>query len=99
MKISDSKKEKIYEQILALLYSSSPKSLFTVNVAEEIARDEEFVKFLLLDLKKKGLVIEIKKNSEGIAYLKRSRWTLSDIAYQTYKKHQIEDAKQTKDNS
>lgn len=61
MKISDSKKEKIYEQILALLYSSSPKSLFTVNVAEEIARDEEFVKFLLLDLKKKGLVIEIKK--------------------------------------
>jgi hypothetical protein len=90
MKISDSKKEKIYEQILALLYSSSPKSLFTVNIAEEIARDEEFVKFLLLDLKKKGLVIEIKKNPEGISYLKRSRWTLSDIAYQTYKKHQIE---------
>ncbi|MEK6827698.1 MAG: hypothetical protein AABX99_04410 [Nanoarchaeota archaeon] len=99
MKISDSKKEKIYEQILALLYSSSPKSLFTVNVAEEIARDEEYVKFLLLDLKKKGLVIEIKKNPEGIAYLRRSRWTLSDIAYQTYKKHQREDIKQTKDNS
>ena len=90
MKISNSKKEKIYEQILALLYSFSPKSLFTVNIAEEIARDEEFVKFLLLNLKKKGLVVEIKKNSEGVPYLKRSRWTLSDIAYQTYKKHQIE---------
>ncbi len=93
MKISDSKKEKIYEQILALLYSSSPKSLFTVNVADEIARDEEFVKSLLNDLKKKGLVIEIKKNPEGMSYLKRSRWTLSDIAYQTYKKHQTETIK------
>ena len=90
MKISNSKKEKIYEQILALLYLSSPKSLFTVNIAEEIARDEEFVKFLLLELKKKGLIIEIKKNSEGVPYLKRSKWPLSDIAYQTYKKHQIE---------
>lgn len=90
MKISDSKKEKIYEQILALLYSSSPKSLFTVNVADEIARDEEFVKLLLTNLKKKGLVVEIKKNPEGIDYLKRSRWTLSDLAYQAYKKRQIE---------
>ncbi len=88
MKISEQKKEKILEQILATLYSSSPKPLFTMNIAREIARDEEFVKFLLLSLKKKGLVTEIKKNPEGKSYLKRSRWVLSDIAYQTYKKHQ-----------
>ena len=88
MKISDKKKEKIYEQILALLYSVSPKPLFTLNVAQEIARDEEFIKTLLTDLKKKELVIEVKKNPKGFPYLKRSRWKLSDNAYQAYKTHQ-----------
>jgi hypothetical protein len=88
MKISLQKKEKIYEQILLLLYSVSPRPLFTLNIAEEIARDEEFVKSLLLYLKKKGLVLEIKKNPQGTTYLKRSRWTLSEKAYQIYKIHQ-----------
>ena len=88
MKISDKKKEKISEQILAFLYLNTPKSFFTMNIAQEIARDEEFVKSLLLLLKKKGLVLEIKKSPKGAAYLKRSRWTLTDNAYQIYKKHQ-----------
>ena len=88
MKISQEKKEKISEQILAYLYSSSPKSIFTSHIAREIARDEEFIKKLLLDLKNKKLVVEIKKNPKGITYIKRSRWKLSDIAYKAYKKHQ-----------
>ncbi len=88
MKISEQKKEKIYEQILASLYSVSPKPLFTLNIAQELARDEEFIKSLLLNLKKKELVIEIKKNPKGIPYAKRSRWKLSDNAYQAYKTHQ-----------
>jgi hypothetical protein len=88
MKISNQKKEKIYEQILAFLYSVSPKALFTLNIASEIARDEEFVKTLLLELKKKELVVEIKKNPQGFPYLKRSRWKLTDNTYQAYKKHQ-----------
>ena len=97
MKISNQKRDKIYEQILAFLYSISPKALFTMNIAKEIARDEEFVKTLLIDLKKKGLIIEIKKSPKGISYLKRSRWTLSDIAYQAYKKHQQENPKEFED--
>ena len=40
MKISDEKKDKIFEQILAFLYSINPKSVFTSYVAKEIARDE-----------------------------------------------------------
>jgi hypothetical protein len=88
MKISEEKKEKIYEQILALLYSVSPKPLFTFNIAKEIARDEEFIKSLLLNLKKKNLIVEIKKNPKGFPYSKRSRWMLSDNAYQAYKNHQ-----------
>ena len=87
MRISDKKKEKIIEQILALLYSS-PNPLFTSKVAEEIARDEEFVKDLLIKLKKKGFVNEVKKNPEGVDYLKRSRWRLSDSVYAAYRQHQ-----------
>ena len=97
MKISNQKRDKIYEQILALLYSVSPKALFTMNIAKEIARDEEFVKTLLIDLKKKGLILEIKKSPEGVSYLKRSRWTLSDAAYQAYKKRQQESNKEFQD--
>jgi predicted transcriptional regulator with HTH domain len=88
MKISEQKKEKISEQILAYLYSITPKPAFTLHIAQEIARDEEFVKKLLLILNKKGLIIEIRKNSKGIIYLKRSRWKLSDRTYQLYKSKQ-----------
>lgn len=86
MKISDEKKEKICEQILDYLFFSNPKSLFTIQIAKEIARDEEFTKKLLIYLKKKNLILEIKKNPEGIVYLKRSRWKLSENAYNHYKK-------------
>ena len=88
MKISKKKKEKISEQILGYLFLKSPQTLFTSYIAEEIARDEEFVKKLLIDLKKKKLVVEIKKNKEGIDYVRRSRWKLSNEAYQFYKKSQ-----------
>jgi len=85
MKISDKKKDKISEQILAFLYSLSMRPAFTSHIAREVARDEEFVKDLLTELKKKNLVAEIRKNSKGEQYLKRSRWKLSDAAYRAYK--------------
>ena len=88
MKISKKKKEKVSEQILALLFSINPKSLFTLHIAQEIARDEEFIKKLLLDLKKKKLVVEIKKNPKGVPYLRRSRWKLKDEVYKIYKNNQ-----------
>ena len=88
MKISKEKRDKISEQIMAFLYSISPRSLFTLYIAKEIARDEEFTKNLLLELKDKKMVVEIKKNPKGIQYLKRSRWKMSDAAYDAYKNHQ-----------
>jgi len=88
MRLSISKREKICEQILGLLFLTSPKPLFTFEIAKETARDEEFIKSLLINLKEKGLIKEIKKNSEGRVYLKRSRWVLSDQTYQIYKKKQ-----------
>jgi predicted transcriptional regulator len=88
MYISKEKKEKISEQILAHLYLTNPKPIFTFHIAKELARDEEFIKNLLKDLKKKEFVVEITKNPQGKDYLKRSRWKLSDKAYLLYKQKQ-----------
>ena len=85
MKISTAKKDKISEQVLAFLYSISPRSEFTSKISSEVARDEEFTKTILLDLKKKGLVIEIRKNPLGEDYSRRSRWRLTDAAYTAYR--------------
>ena len=87
--ISQQKKEKIQEQILYYLFEISPQSPFTSKIAEQIARDEEFTKFLILELKSKNLIIEVNKNSKGIKYTKRRRWRLSEEAYKVYSKHQI----------
>lgn len=84
-KISQKKQEKIQEQILHHLFSISPQSQFTSEIAQELARDEEFTKKLLKELKSKSLVKEINKNSSGIDYIKRQRWTLTDQAYSAYK--------------
>lgn len=88
MKISKEKRNKIFEQILAYLFSINPRPTFAAHIARELARDEEFIKSLLLDLKKKKLVIEIKKNPKGIDYVRRARWRLSDKAYEVYKQNQ-----------
>ena len=84
MRISNQKREKICEQILAHLYTISPKSIFTSDIAKEIARDEEFIKKLLIEMRDKKILTEIKKNSQGNLYLRRSRWRLSDSAYTSY---------------
>jgi len=86
MKISEEKREKISEQILAAIYSVNPKPLFTSQIAREIARDEEFTKKILLNLKEKSLLKEVKKNPEGKDYTRRSRWRLSEETYKKYKK-------------
>ncbi|PIN77808.1 hypothetical protein COV15_01290 [Candidatus Woesearchaeota archaeon CG10_big_fil_rev_8_21_14_0_10_34_12] len=88
MKISKEKRDKITEQILALLYHSFPNSMFTAEIAKEIARDEEFTKSLLLDAEKKALVLPIRKNKKGIKYLKRIRWRLTNKVHTAYKQHQ-----------
>ena len=87
MKISKQKKDKISEQILVYLYSVNHRPVFTSQIACEIARDEEFVKKLLIELKKQNLITEINKNPKGKIYIKRQRWKLSDKAYEVYRKH------------
>lgn len=88
MRISEKKREKISEQVLATIYSYSPKTMFTSQIAQEVARDEEFIKKILFSLKQKKLVSEVTKNQKGKTYIRRLRWKLTDSAYLAYKKHQ-----------
>ena len=88
MRISQEKRDKISEQILATLYHGFPKQLFTAEIAREIARDEEFTKTLLKELWEKNLVTPIKKNPKGILFSRRIKWRLSNKAYDAYKNHQ-----------
>jgi len=91
-KLSKEKQEKIQEQVLLHLFSIFPQQIFTSDIAKEMARDEEFIKTLLLDMEKKELIIKISKNSQGINYLKRARWRLSNKAYDIYSQHQQKSA-------
>ena len=87
-RISTQKRDKIAEQILHYLFTVSPESKFTSEIAREIARDEEFTKTILLTLKSKNLVLEVNKNPEGILYSKRQRWSLSSAVYTEYLRRQ-----------
>lgn len=87
-RVSERKREKIYEQALYYLFSLSPDSAFTSSIATELARDEEFTKLILQEMHKKKLVILVDKNKHGKMYKRRQRWRLSNEAYDAYKKHQ-----------
>lgn len=83
-KISEEKIKKIKEEILALLFSKFPYPLFTTQIAKELARDEEFIKKILLDLEKMGLIKRIKEKN-GKIMTKKMLWQLTDKAYIAYK--------------
>lgn len=84
-RLSKEKTQKIKEEILSIIYHNSPKAMFTNSIAQELIRDEEFTKRLLLELKREGLVNEIKKSKEGYEYCKWRRWKLSQKTQEAYK--------------
>ncbi|MFH1425303.1 MAG: hypothetical protein ABIG28_01050 [archaeon] len=86
--ISRQKKDKIIEQILHYLFQQSPQPQFTATIAREIARDEEFTKTLLQEIKSKSLISEVSKNPKGKDYVRRQRWRLSNSTFEAYTKHQ-----------
>ena len=84
MRLSKEKRDKISEQVLSLLYHSFPKQLFTAEIAREMARDEEFIKNLLYELKDNNLLVAIKKNEKGLNFIRRVRWQLTSEAFKIY---------------
>jgi predicted transcriptional regulator with HTH domain len=88
MRISQSKKNRIVEQILSFLFHNFPNTPFTAEIAREIARDEEFVKKLLFELKEKNLVVVVRKNNKGELFTRRLKWKLTNSVYDIYKSKQ-----------
>jgi Mn-dependent DtxR family transcriptional regulator len=86
MKLSQQKMEKIKETILAFLFHSSPRAFFTSEIAAELARDEEFTRKMLDELKQKDFVVAVQKNAQGKQYERRIRWRIAPKIYETYKK-------------
>jgi len=82
--LSEEKKKKICEQALELLYSNYPTPLFTVEIARELARDEEFMKKTLESLEERGLLKKIRTGPNGAEYLERTRWVLAPAAKEKY---------------
>jgi len=87
-RISQEKKEKIMSNIIATIFENFPNQLFTAEISRIELRDEEFIKRLLFELKEKGLVVPIRKNTKGEAFSRRIKWRLSNKAYEAYKLHQ-----------
>ena len=86
--ISSKKRDKISEQLMAHLFSSSPEPQYPASIAQELARDEEFVRSLLEDLEKRKLVIRVTKSPSGEDFIRRTRWRLSNQAFDVYKRMQ-----------
>ncbi len=86
--ISAVKREKISEHIIGYLFSIAPEAAHTADIAKEVARDEEFIKALLLGLEKQKLIVRVTKNAEGTLYVRRIRWRLSNRAFEAYQKVQ-----------
>jgi len=87
VRLSEEKRNRIKSNVLAILYECFPQSLFTAEIAKIEARDEEFIKAIMFDLKEKNLVTAVKKNPKGVFYSRRIRWLLTPQAYSAYKQH------------
>ena len=72
------------DDILSILYENQLNPLLSIEIANELRRDKEFTKGLLLELKKQGILEEIKKNNKGKDYIKRSRWAIKKEVISKY---------------
>lgn len=84
-RISQKKVEKIKEGILSVLFEAGMRGMFTKQISDEIARNDEFTLQLLLDMEKQKIVKQIRKTKKGTEFIRRKQWTLTDKAYEAYK--------------
>ena len=69
-KISLNTTNLLKDDIISILYENQLQPLLTIEIARELRRDKEFTKKLLLELKEKEILNEIKKNNKGKGYTK-----------------------------
>ena len=81
-KISKEKKDRLKEEILHSLYENYPKMMWTFEIGDILIRDDEFILKLLMELKKKRLVMNYEE-SKG-KKVKR-KWGMKKEVYEQYK--------------
>ncbi len=86
VKLSDKTVSRIKDAIVSVLYES-PRALFANEIATEIARDKEFIKKLLVELKHQGVVEDIKKGLNGNNYEVRIRWRIRPEVRNAFEKN------------
>ena len=72
-RISKKNFERIASDAVSALYSSYPVPLTTRAIAREVARDNEFIKRVLVFLESRKLVVRVKKDYERWVKWKLSR--------------------------
>ena len=77
VKLSSNTVNLLKDDIISILYENNLNPLLTMEIAKELRRDKEFTKRLLIELKEKGVIDQIKKNNKGKDYIKRSRWIIN----------------------
>lgn len=82
-KISEHKEKRIKEEILRLLYENYPKLMYTVEIADELIRDDEFILKLMKYLNKANLATIFEEN---MGRKVKRKWGLNKDAYKEYKK-------------
>jgi len=85
-RISKEKINTIKSNILSILYKNNLRALFTAEIAKIEARDEEFIKKILQEMKEQGFVNMVNMNQMGKIYSRRMRWRLNSQTYEAYKK-------------
>ena len=84
VKLSSNTVNLLKDDIISILYENNLNPLLTMEIAKELRRDKEFTKRLLIELKEKGVIDQIKKNNKGKDYIKRSRWIINPGVLNNY---------------
>tara|TARA_Y100000310_G_C20595410_1_gene770249 strand:+ start:969 stop:1226 length:258 start_codon:yes stop_codon:yes gene_type:complete len=83
VKLSGKTVELLKEDILSILNENPMQSRFTKEISFDLRRDKEFTLKLLLDMKEKGWVEEVRgKGAKGI----RKKWRISSGLFEAWNK-------------
>tara|TARA_Y100000310_G_C20306087_1_gene634015 strand:+ start:317 stop:574 length:258 start_codon:yes stop_codon:yes gene_type:complete len=83
VKLSDNTIELLKEDILSILNENPMKSRFTKEISFELRRDKEFTLGLLLDMKEKGWVEDVKGKGSGSV---RKKWRITNKLFNEWNK-------------
>ncbi|MBI2673121.1 hypothetical protein HYX19_02575 [Candidatus Woesearchaeota archaeon] len=83
-KISNKNIEKIKNEVLYVLFESKLSGLFTKEIADEVARDDEFILGMLKEFEKNN-IIKIVNPPSKTNFIRRKKWIMTEEAYKKYK--------------